>query len=184
MNRIVLVITFCISLYICAFSQKYQLVEWDIYGVHSLYPISNTTDGIPVKSDFDGTMAVSTELRFNVTNRMSLGFKLQGQFFNEIFEEAYSGLGLTSSYGFTGDYYLKNSVNKRAFVGLGIASFDNEGTSVSGDLIGGTGLGLTPRIGYKYKLLRFTAEYNHTLEEDFPNYFAFGLSINVGGRYK
>ena len=85
----------------------------------------------------------------------------------------------------TGNYYLSNNANKRAFTGLAIGSFSGASTTVAGtEIDGGSGLGIVPRIGYELGLLRLTAEYNLAFEESVSNYFGIRLGFNVGGRYK
>jgi len=100
-------------------------------------------------------------------------------------DEPLRDMGITSSFALTGDYYVMNNINRRAFAGIAIGSFNNSATTEMGDEVGGSGFGIVPRIGYELGyFLRLTAEYNHTFEDDFPNYFAIGAALNIGGRRK
>jgi len=158
-----------------ALAQNYKSIEWDVLGINYLIPVTNTT----------GTaVGFYTEARYNANNKLSIGLKYNWQFFNDIFDEPLRGMGITKSVGLTGDYYLSNNLNNRAFVGLGIGSFNNAATTEIGTDVGGNGLGITPRIGYELDFLRLTIEYNQTLKDDFPDYFALGLGLTIGGRHK
>jgi len=156
-------------------SQDYKSNEWDVLGVSRLIP---TTNGI------GSAVGLYTEVRFNVRPKVSLGLKYEWQFFDELFNEALRGAGITTSFSLTGDYYLFNKLNQRAFVGLGTGTYDNQGITESGEEVGGTGIGLSPRFGFEYNFLRFTVDYNQVFVTDFPNYFSLGVALNIGGRHK
>lgn len=155
-------------------SQSYQRIEWDVLSISRLMPSSNNTSS---------AIGISTEARFNMNNRLSIGLNYNWQFFDQLFDEPVRGLGVANSVGLTGDYYFKNKLNNRAFVGVAIGSFNNEATTELGVDVGSKGLGIAPRMGYEMNFIRLTVEYNQTFKEDFPNYFALGFGLNIGGRY-
>lgn len=102
------------------------------------------------------------------------------------------GTDILSSYLVYGNYYLKNSGNKRGFVSLGLGLADQGGFSIestSGNPIGidintGPTFGLSPRAGFDLGVLKISADYNLFLREGSKNYFGMNLSLNFGGKYK
>lgn len=169
-------IILCVTAITVASSQNYRVFEWDVIGISSLNPINDTVGN---------AIGLHTEARLNLNDKISLGLKLGWQFFDGIHEEPLRGMGITNALALTSDYYILNNNNRRAFVGLAIGSFNNSATTEMGDEVGGSGLGIVPRIGCELGFfLRVTGEYNYTLEDDFPNYFALGLALNIGGRRK
>ena len=175
LEKLLLPVFFVVTSLSFGFSQDYKMIEWDVLGASVLFPVSMYNSE---------TIGFTTEARFNINNKLSVGVNYNWQFFARNYGEVLRGLGVSNSYGLTGDYYLKNNLNKRAFVGLVIGIFDNEARTGSGIEVGGKGLAITPRVGYEFYFLRFTAEYNHTFHESSPSYFALGASINIGGRHK
>jgi len=158
-----------------SYSQDYKKFEWDVLGISLLMPAYN---------DIGNAIGFYSEARFNVNDKISVGVNYNWQFFDELFDEPIRGLGITTSYSLAGEYYVFNNYNKRAFAGFAIGSFNNAATTESGENLGGTGLGIIPRIGYEFEFLRLMAKYNHTFKKDFPNYFSIGLGLTVGGRKK
>lgn len=176
MKNLLIIISLCLASMSSAFSQNYRAVEWEVLGGARLI----TTDGTT-----GNAIALNTEARFNVNNKISVGMRFGWQFFDNIHDELIRGLGVAKSFSFTGDYYVSNKLNKRAFVGLGLGSFNNEAITESGKPVGGSGFGVVPRVGYELgSFLRLTAAYNHAFEESYPNYFSIGLGLNIGGGYK
>lgn len=177
MKNLLLFAVLSVTTITTVFSQNYRLIEWDILGVSQLW---HTEAGI------GNAIAFNSELRGNIYNRLSVGLKYEWQF-TDIYARGVPvrGLGTNSLYALTIDYYVFNSVNKRAFAGLAIGNFNNEATTYAGDTIGGKKIGLVPRIGYEPDYyFRITAEYNFTAGDDFPDYFVIGIALNIGGRYK
>ena len=158
-----------------SYSQDYKRIEWDILGAASLMPTSN---------DLGNTLGFYSELRLNLNNKLSLGLNYKWQFFGEMFNDPIRGFGVTNASAITADYYFFNKRNRRAFVGLGVGFYDNAATTQAGDPIGGTGPGLIPRIGYDLRFLRIMASFNHTFEDDFPNYLELSLGFTIGGKFK
>ncbi len=175
MKNLVFTIMLCVLFVSNTFAQSYKPFEWQVFGFSFLNPENN---------DLGNTLTFDTELRFHINDKFSLGVKHEWQFFTPLFDEPVRGLGVTTAYSLTGEYYFSNNRNKRAFVGLGIGMFNNEATTESGVDVGGTELGFTPRIGYRFGLLRFNAAYNHTFAEDFPNYLTLGVGVTLGGRMR
>jgi len=175
MKRIFLQIVLMTTIISTTSSQDYKKFEWDILGVSYLLSTSN---------NIGSAFGLYTEPRFNLNNKISIGLNYNWQFFDPLFDEPIRSLGITTSYALAVDYYVFNDFNKRAFAGIAIGSFNNAATTESGIDVGGSGFGLTPRIGYELDFLRFNIKYNLTLKNDFPNYFAIGLGLNIGGRHK
>lgn len=174
MKNLFLISVVCVVAFVNTFAQSYKPIEWEIFGISTLIPTSDHGDA----------MGFNTELRYHINDRFALGLKYQWDFFPMLFNEPVRGLGVDGGSSLTAEYYVWNKRNKRAFIGLGLGAFNNEGTTESGREVGGTGLGIIPRFGYKISIIRITAAYNYTLEEDYPDYFSFGLGLSFGGRFK
>ncbi len=154
-----------------------MFLEWEIVGVSFIAP----TDEKNIN-----TLGFHSELRLNLSDKFSLGFKTENHIFNpyKMFGEPIRSFGITTSLSVTSDYYFHNNINKRGYFGVTVGSFDNMATTESGIDVGGRGFGITPRVGYEFSIFRLTGEYNFVFLEDFPNYFGLRLGINIGGRYK
>lgn len=176
MKKLLLPFFFSITSISFAFSQNYKLIEWEIAGVSLIAP-SNENNGT--------TLGFHTEVRFNLNDKLSLGLKAENHFFNaDMFGEPIRGFGISRAQALTFDYYFHNNINKRAFAGIALGSYDNSAKTESGVEVGGRGFGITPRVGYEFSIFRLTGEYNFTFRDDFPNYLGLRLGINIGGRFK
>lgn len=174
MKKVFIQFVFCAISITSLFSQNYQALEWDL-GLARL---------IPTTLDFNSAFGITTEARYNVTDILSVGIRYDRQFLDIGFDEPVRGLELTTSYGVTGDYYIWHDRDERVFFGLTIGSFNYSAQTEAGMEIGGRGFVLTPRIGYDFFLTRFIAEYTYTFDQNFPSYYSFGMSLNLGGKYK
>jgi len=157
-----------------SYSQDYKSFEWELVGISSLH--SKTNNG--------SAGGLHTEARLNLNNSLSFGLKYSWIFLDNSFVEEIRESGINSAFAITGDYHFYNKASHRAYAGLELGAFNNVHTTILGEPIGGTGLGLSPRIGYEFYFLRVTVSYNYTLKEDFPDYFALGLGLNIGGGYR
>lgn len=158
-----------------AISQNYKSIEWDVLGVKHI---------IPTEKNIGNATGLFTEVRINLNDEFSVGLKSEWHFFGDYFEEPLRGAGISTSLAITADHYVFNKLNSRAFLGATFGTFNNSGITESGINVGSLGIGITPRFGYEFEFLRIAGEYNHTFKQDFPNFVAIGLGLNIGGRFK
>jgi len=171
-----------IGLTLNGFSQdrKYGKVEWEVAGI---------TFAAPDSEFLDVGIGFYTEPRYNLSDNLSVGLRLQLIFFgNKEGVGEISDVGINRSASIFADYYIGNKGNIRPFLGAGFGRqkqtdyfiFDqNSGQSIK---LGGTkGLALSPRVGLELWVLRFSFEYALILQEEGTNYFGFNLGLNIGG---
>lgn len=163
-------------------AQDYKPVEWDILRLGAIIPSENTTSGV----------SISTEPRFNISNKFSAGLRLGVDVYGSSPIENVVDIGVSTSLYLLGDYYFSNKGNKRAFAGLGLgthaglevtATIDEDGEIIEEETRDfGTYYGITPRIGYEFGILRISGEYNFTLDKAVPDVLGIHLGLTIGGR--
>jgi len=165
-------------------AQDYGTFEWDIVRLGSANP-SNTAASTMGAS-------ISTEPRFNISNKFSAGLRLAVDAYGSSPAENIVDVGVSASVYLLGDYYFSNKGNKRAFAGLGIGKHAGGEVRVEEDEEikdentedFGTYYGITPRIGYEFGILRISGEYNFTLDNAVPNVLGVHFGLTIGGRKK
>ncbi len=167
-------------------AQDYGTFEWDIVRLGTASPVNETT--------FMPGVSLSTEPRFNISNKFSAGLRLGVDIFGSTPAENVVDIGVSASFYVLGDYYFSNKGNKRAFAGLGVGKHAGlEATfrvEENGEVIEeetrdyGTYYGITPRIGYEFGILRISGEYNYTLDKAAPDVLGIHLGLTIGGRKK
>ena len=164
------------------YSQDYKPLEWDIVRVGLLFP----TD----KSTISSGLGLSTEVRYNVTNEISIGGRFALDFFgagNNPGTE--TDISLRSSLALAGDYYFSTTSNNRPFAGIGIGHYNGltiktTTNGVQSETKTGDYIGLIPRVGYEFGFARISAEYNHAFDGNATSYFGIHLGFTIGGRRK
>ena len=172
------------SLFVTALSAQapsYVDFEWDVLRVGYVF---NLADG-----DAQGGGAFGGELRYNATDRFSLGFS--GDFAlisNNVGPD--TEVGVTGNSLIVGDYYLHNRSAQRPFVGLGLGLYSTssftleDGGGIDEEIPGSTGAGLAPRVGYEFGHIRLQGQYNITLQEDQSDYFTLTVALTLWGGYR
>jgi len=160
-------------------SPSYVDFEWDVlrfgYAASSADAVS-------------GGLSFGTEVRYNATDRFSIGLGTDGYVFGTDFDGD-ADLGVSSSSMIYGDYYLRGDSPQRGFVGLGFGMI-NTGTltirngNVDETVDGVSGLGIAPRIGYEFGHVRLQGVYNLALKKEQSNYFGLSVALTLWGGYK
>ena len=175
MNKILGILLFLIAMAQVGNSQaeSYKAFEWDIIRFGYVIPSGNgVTSGI----------SLGTEPRFNITDNISAGLRIELALVGTDVEGG--SAGAAGSYVAVGDYYFSNSSSKRAFAGLGIGSYSGASITVGNTKVdGGSGLGISPRVGYELGHLRLSAEYNLPFKDGVPKYLSVNLGITLFGGY-
>ncbi|PPK88384.1 hypothetical protein CLV84_1351 [Neolewinella xylanilytica] len=161
-------------------SINYRAFEWDV--VRLGY-------AIPGGERFDLAVAMGTEVRYNASDRTSIGLR------NELLasisdpDRGASDIGTTLSVVAVGDYYLRTEGNFRPFAGLGFGGFvgttttydDNGNRMDEGDLQLHSALGLVPRLGLELSHLRIAVEYNLLFGNQLSDYVGIMIAPTLFG---
>jgi len=136
-----------------------------------------------------GGAAVGAEIRFNYTNKISLGLASDVYILGDDFDETVVDVGVAASTMLFGDYYFRGDSPNRLFAGLGVgfnsgASFTSTNGMISNEVEGSSGFGVAPRIGYELGHIRFQAVYNFTFAEGRDGFFGVTAGIVLWGGYK
>jgi len=137
-----------------------------------------------------GGVALGAEIRFNLTDKISLGLATDGYVSGDDFAETSVDIGVAVSTMLFGDYYFKGDSPNRFFAGLGAgfvrdASFTaNTDGMVSNFVAAPSGFGVAPRIGYELGHLRLQAVYNLPFAEGRDGFFGVTAGIVLWGGYK
>lgn len=187
MKTLLSVLLICfLSLSLTGQSPNYTNFEWDIPRIGIAMPTS--------ENRFDSGMSIGTELRYNVLDNWSLGFRTELSFFvasAELKEDENNvDVGLSHTIGLTSDYYFSTTSPRRGFVGLGIGNYstgtvryrDEDSFLVENKI--DNSFGLLPRIGYEFGHLRIEAQYNLPFKEEATKYFGLSLALTLWGGYK
>jgi len=159
-----LLITLCFVLGFCSYSYSqatdYTMFEWDVIrlGVSNPFGHDNLTGG----------PSIGGELRFNLTNEISLGLGSEYVFFNA------------------------NDSSNRPFVGIGIGYTDIGKINIEIDganddvtyAIGESGAILLPRVGYELGHVRFLVNYHIGLNKGLPDFICLKVALTLWGGYK
>lgn len=177
MKKTLLALIAIVSLSFNLSAQDYGPLEWDIarFGVV-----------VPSGDDLGGGIALGSELRFNLNNRLSTGLRVEFAFYGEG-DNSNADISAAGSYALMADYYLSETSNFRPFVGVGVGLFTGAEitTKVNGqdEVTGGdSNFGIVPRIGYELGILRLSAEYNKIFADDATDYLGVHLALTIGGR--
>lgn len=165
---------------------SYTDFEWDIVGFGFAIPIG--------ENDLSSGVAFGGEVRFNLTDYLSIGIGSDYSFFDakefENIEEEDISIGFSSTIFVSGDYYFNTTSSQRGFVGLAIGSSDigdiefTEQGEESSIIEGPSGMSLAPRVGFEYGHARFLFHYNIGLKKELSDYFAFKVSLTLWGGYQ
>lgn len=188
-----LLITLCFVLGFCSYSYSqatdYTMFEWDVIrlGVSNPFGHDNLTGG----------PSIGGELRFNLTNEISLGLGSEYVFFNannlEGLENDENATVDLSSYSYlAGDYYFIHDSSNRPFVGIGIGYTDIGKINIEIDganddvtyAIGESGAILLPRVGYELGHVRFLVNYHIGLNKGLPDFICLKVALTLWGGYK
>lgn len=174
-NIILFVVLIFASLSLSAQSPSYVDWEWDIIQTGYVIP---SGDGVT------GGIQFGTEVRYNATDEVSVGFSWHGAAFGSDFNTG-AEIGVSGASLIVGDYYLKKDSGTRAFGGLGLGLYTAGTTTVGGNTIeGGSSFGLAPRIGYELGHVRAMAQYNLAFSNETSNYISITLGVTLWGGYK
>lgn len=157
---------------------SYTDFEWDIVRLGYAAPAGSDNVG--------GGISLGTEVRYNLKDNLSLGLRYEIAVFSAADDIGNGSVGASGSYALIGDYYLKTTSSKRAFVGLGIGQFVGGDIEVDGSeetIEAGSSIGLIPRVGYEFGHLRLSAEYNLAFKEEVASYIGIHLGITLFGGY-
>lgn len=167
-------------------SPNYTDFEWDIARIGIAAPTSGDR--------FDSGMSVGTELRYNLLDNLSLGFRTELSFFVASEEvkrdENNVDVGLSHTIGLTTDYYFSTVSSRRAFVGLAIGNYSTgtvryeDGDSFLVEDKINNSFGVLPRIGYELGHLRIEAQFNLPFNKDATKYFGLSAALTLWGGYQ
>lgn len=129
-------------------------------------------------------LSFSIEPAYNVNDNVAVGLRYEVAAFGSGTESSGS-VGAVGSYVLTGDYSFGEGKN-RAFAGLGLGLFSGASVSFSNtsatEVVGGSGFGAVPRVGYQLSHFRLAAEYNVAPKN--MSYFNLKAAITFGGGEK
>ena len=177
MKKLLLSVVTLLTLSFSLQAQDYGPIEWDVIRLGYVIP---SGDGV------GGGVALGSEVRYNINNTISAGLRAEFALFGSGDIEG-ADIGAVGSYSLIGDYYFQTESNKRAFAGFGIGTFGGASvtTTVNGMEIeaeGESSIGIIPRLGYEFGILRITGEYNLLFAEGSSNYIGIHLGFTLGGR--
>ncbi len=136
-----------------------------------------------------GGLLFVIEPKYNVTDQVAVGLRMEGAAMARIADEGDKGdIKLNYSYLATGDYYFSNK-RFRPFAGLGAGIYTagnitvDENTDADNlNIPRESRFGVLTRIGFEYGHLRMGAEYN--ILSDKAGYFGFKIGVVIGGGKK
>lgn len=177
---------YLISFTLTAQSANYTDFEWDIARIGIAAPTSGDR--------FDSGMYVGTELRYNLLDNLSFGFRTELSFFVDSKEvkrdEDNVDVGLSHTIGLTTDYYFSSTSSRRAFVGLAICNYstgtvryEDDDSFLVDDKISNS-FGILPRVGYELGHLRLELQYNLPFNKNATKYFGFSAALTLWGGYQ
>ncbi|MGB3800912.1 MAG: hypothetical protein WA952_13940 [Lewinella sp.] len=175
-----LLLVFILSGAATAQSNNYRMFEWDLLRIGY---------AIPGGERFAGGLALGTEVRYNATDNISVGFRPEVAVYTSNLENDVIDVGAAGSYVLTGDYYLRSEGGFRPFGGLGIGSFGGASVTVEtsddtideDDVEAGQAFGIVPRVGLELGHFRVSLEYNLTFSDQVPNYFGIMIAPTLFG---
>ncbi|MEM9546079.1 MAG: hypothetical protein AAGA77_08900 [Bacteroidota bacterium] len=175
---LLILFSFILENHALAQAESYTHFEWDVVRLGSVSPVS-----------FDGVgngVVVSSEPRFNYLDDFSLSLRCELAVHRLDRKTSSTQVGTAGSIAFMGDYYYNFRPKIRPFVGFGFGyfrgsrfEFDNQPPFGEGNSVV-----LSPRVGVELGHVRLTAEYNHTFDPVFINYFSMQLGITLFGGYR
>ncbi len=136
--------------------------------------------------DLSGGFNFSLEPKFNITDQIAAGLKVEFAFLGLATSGSETLLAATQGTQLTGEYYFGEST-VRPYVGLGLGVFKNyifysdSDTDESEVYTGDSQFGFSPRAGLQIGHFRLGAEYN--LVKD-ANYFSVKIGATIGGGRK
>lgn len=139
------------------------------------------------KTIFDKRVVFSVEPKYNLTDHLSLGFRVEAAPNTNLLGTDDVWIETISSYVLTGDYLFNKAKNFRPFFGLGAGMFNQTLMSVDPETTTkSTTPGVVMRGGLELGHFRFAAEYNLTFFEHNKkmNYFGFKIGAFLWGNYK
>ncbi|WP_116107606.1 OmpW family outer membrane protein [Lewinella sp. IMCC34191] len=161
-------------------SNNYRMFEWDLLRLGY---------AIPGGERFGGGVAFGTEVRYNASDRISVGLRPEVAAYTSNLEAETIDVGAAGSFVVTGDYYLRTEGGFRPFGGMGLGSFggasvtveDTDDTVDEEDLEVGRSLGIVPRVGMEIGHFRVSLEYNLTFSDQVSNYFGIMIAPTLFG---
>ncbi|NJC27054.1 outer membrane beta-barrel protein [Neolewinella antarctica] len=163
-------------------SDNYRAFEWDIIQIGYASPVGKGyTDGF----------AFGTEVRYNITDRISAGINLEIALFGAEGGNKLLDIGATGGYTLTGDYYFVEDRTTRPFAGFGVGLYsggaitlDSNGPNDPDAFGGGSTFGVSPRVGVELGHLRIALEYNLAFGDSVPSYIGITFSPTLFGGLK
>lgn len=141
--------------------------------------------------DLDGGLLWYIEPKYNVTDNIAAGLKLEQAALVAVSEGNTAALAVLT-YQLTGDYYFGED-KVRFFGGLGLGMFgvasakieDDQGNVENIEVGGESVFGISPRVGVLLGHLRIGLEYNLIFADNIdPNYLGVKLGFEIGGGRK
>ena len=187
MKKLIIIICFltAYSGNLMAQAPSYTDFEWDIIGIGTSIPVG--------EDQISSGLAFGGEVRFNITDYLSIGLGSDFSFFDaknlENIEDEDVTVGFSSTSFLSADYYFNTTSSKRGFVGLalggtdiGDVEFSLEGEEVT-IIEGASGMSISPRVGFEYGHARFLLHYNIGMKKELTDYIAFKISLTLWGGY-
>ena len=161
-------------------SENYRLFEWDLLRIG----IAN-----PGGDRFGAGLALGTELRFNASDRMSVGLRPEIAAYTSDLDGQSVDVGAAASFVAMGDYYFRTEGGIRPFGGIGLGSFGGASVTVEDtddnfdedDIDAGQSFGVVPRVGIELGHFRVALEYNLTFSDRVSNYVGIMIAPTLFG---
>jgi hypothetical protein len=151
-------------------AENYKMFEWEVLNIGYTFG--------KFSGKFISGLSISSELRFNATNNISVGIKARG---------ALLGSMLSGGFFLTGDYnFVDGYTTFRPYGGLQLGYLSggslNGGTTVAG--YSNSGLAVGPRAGFEYGHARVTTQYAYSFADFVPSYLDLSLGLVLWGGEK
>ncbi len=143
---------------------SFPRMEWDVLKI-----------GVSSPKGSDGGMLFDTEFRYFVSHKSAFSLKLEGTIQDGISVPRI----VFSAAGFM-DYIHPTTENTDIFAGAGVSTYYGFNPYFDGM----TGLGIVPRIGFRYGMLRFSSEYNILLTGGLSSYFSIKAGVTISNNCK
>jgi len=165
-------------------AENFRAFEWDVLQLGFASPIGQ---------GYVGGLSLGTEVRYNVSDRISAGLNFEMGIFGSDVENEMVDVGVAASYTVTGDYYFVDDRAVRPFAGFGVGLYGggtitvDTGTGMDpdpDDVDAGNSFGISPRIGVELGHLRLALEYNLAFGDKVPSYIGFTIAPTLWGGLK
>jgi hypothetical protein len=154
---------------------SYKMFEWEVLNAGYAVGKLNGTSA--------GGLIFASELRFNATDNIAVGFKTSAALL--VNTGSNTTVGVSGGYFLTGDYNLVDGYKKfRPYGGLQLGYVSGATANAGTVGVSTSGLAVGPRAGFEYGHARVTAQYAYSFSEFAPSYFGVSLGLVLWGGEK